>query len=236
MIARPDPIAKLKKIAWKCNMDLQKSGLVKETFGNASAIDRERGIIAIKPSGISYSGLTPEKIVLVDLNNRVINSKYKPSSDVKTHIELYRHFPEISGVVHTHSCFATAWAQAKKDIPCFGTTHADYVYGPVPCTAELSDKQIKGDYEKETGLQIVKRFKNLSYEQCGMAIVACHGPFTWGKTAEEAVHNSIMLEEIAMIALFTVAVNPGIKSIAKSLLDKHFFRKHGKTAYYGQER
>jgi L-ribulose-5-phosphate 4-epimerase len=226
----------LKQTVWKCNLDLQKHGLVIQTFGNVSGIDRETGIIAIKPSGIEYADLTPDKIVLVDLDNKIVDSKHNPSSDTKTHIELYKKFPKIGGVVHTHSAYATAWAQSKLDIPCFGTTHADYVQGAIPCTAVMTDTQIKGDYEQETGYQIISRFKKLSYEQCEMVIVACHGPFTWGITPGKAVYNSIMLEEISKMALLTVSVNPKIAGIKKSLIDKHFLRKHGKNAYYGQKK
>lgn len=230
-------LEKLKERVWKCNMELWKNNLVVCTFGNVSGIDRKKGIIAIKPSGVPYSELTPDKIVLVDLDNKIISSKYKPSSDTRSHVVLYKSFPDIGGVVHTHSPYATAWSQAKIPIPCFGTTHADYVRGNIPCTDDLSDRQIKGDYEKETGIQIVKTFKklSLSYENTEMIIVASHGPFTWGKTPVEAVYNSIMLEEISRIAYFTVGVNPKTRPIKQALLDKHFFRKHGKDAYYGQD-
>lgn len=228
-------LRELKQRVWKCNMELFRKNLIVYTFGNASGIDRQRGIVAIKPSGVPYSELTPDKIVLVDLNNKVVEGRYKPSSDTRTHTVLYRNFPGIGGVVHTHSTCASVWAQAKKPIPCFGTTHADLVQGKIPVTKELSDRQIKGNYEEETGVQIIKRFKNLSYEEIEMALVACHGPFTWGKTPEKAVYNSVMLEEIAKTALFTIAVNPEIKSIRKTLLDKHYLRKHGKKAYYGQK-
>ena len=229
-------LKELKKIVWKCNMELWKSGLVVRTFGNASGIDRKRGLVAIKPSGVPYSELTPEKIVLVDLDNKTVDSRFKPSSDTRSHVVLYKSFPDIGGVVHTHSACATAWAQAKKPIPCFGTTHADYVRGSIPCTFNLSAKQIKSDYEKETGIQIVKTFKKmrLSPEITEMVIVASHGPFAWGKTPEGAVYNSIMLEEIAKMAYFTLEINSGTRSIGRALLDKHFLRKHGKSAYYGQ--
>jgi len=232
-----ESLKELKKRVWKCNMELWRKNLVIHTFGNVSGIDRKRGIIAIKPSGILYPELTPDKIVLVDLNNRVVDSKYRPSSDTKSHIVLYKNFQNIGGVVHTHSTYATAWAQAKKPIPCFGTTHADYVRGDIPCTFDLSTKQIRLDYEKETGLQIVRTFRklDLSPEDTEMVIVASHGPFTWGKTPEEAVYNSIMLEEIARIAYFTLGINPEAKTIKQALMDKHFFRKHGRNAYYGQD-
>ena len=228
-------LEELKEKVWRCNMDLFKKNLVVQTFGNVSAIDRDKGIIAIKPSGVSYSELTPAKIVLVDLNNQVINSNLKPSSDTPTHSFLYNSFSQIGGIVHTHSPYATAWAQARKPIPCLGTTHADFIQGEIPCTDELSDNQIKGDYEIETGKQIIKKFKKISPEDVEMVLVANHGPFTWGKTAEDAVYNTVMLEELAKISLFTILLNPDVKGIKKSLLDKHYLRKHGKNAYYGQK-
>ncbi|MCK4825957.1 L-ribulose-5-phosphate 4-epimerase AraD, partial [bacterium] len=205
------------------------------TFGNVSAIDRDKGIIAIKPSGVPYSVLTPDKIVLVDLNNKVIDSNLKPSSDTPTHSVLYNAFSQIGGIVHTHSPYATAWAQAKKSVPCLGTTHADFIQGEIPCTDELTDDQIRGDYETETGKQIIKRFTNILPEDVEMVLVANHGPFTWGRTAEDAVHNTVILEELAKISLLTILVEPDVKGIKKSLLDKHYLRKHGKNAYYGQK-
>jgi L-ribulose-5-phosphate 4-epimerase len=226
----------LKERVWLCNLELFKKNLVVQTFGNVSAIDRDKGIIAIKPSGVPYSELTPDKIVLVDLDNKVIDSDLKPSSDTPTHSVLYNSFSQIGGIVHTHSPYATAWAQAKKPIPCFGTTHADFVQGEIPCTDELTDEQIKGDYEVETGNQIIKRFANISPEEVEMVLVANHGPFTWGETAEDAVHNTVILEELAKISLFTIMIEPGATGIHKSLLDKHFLRKHGKNAYYGQKK
>lgn len=228
-------LTELKRRVWKCNMQLSKRDLVIQTFGNVSGIDRERGIIAIKPSGVPYSELTPDKIVLVDLKNNVVDGSYKPSSDTKTHLTLYKSFSQIRGIVHTHSPYATAWAQAKKPIPCLGTTHADYVQGEIPCTDELSDEQIKSDYEIETGVQIVKRFDNMSAEEVEMVLVANHGPFTWGKTPEDAVSNTIILEEIAKIAFYTIVINPNVENIKKTLLDKHYLRKHGENAYYGQK-
>ena len=220
---------------WLCNMDLFKKNLVVQTFGNVSAIDRDKGIIAIKPNGVPYSVLTPDKIVLVDLNNKVIDSNLKPSSDTPTHSVLYNAFSQIGGIVHTHSPYATAWAQAKKSVPCLGTTHADFIQGEIPCTDELTDDQIRGDYETETGKQIIKRFTNIVPEDVEMVLVANHGPFTWGKTAEDAVHNTVILEELAKISLLTLLVEPDVKGIKKSLLDKHYLRKHGKNAYYGQK-
>ena len=225
----------LRERVCEANLELHRKGLVLYTFGNVSGIDRERGVVAIKPSGIPYDKLTADKIVLVDLENQVIYSRYKPSSDTKTHLVLYREFPEIGGVVHTHSTFATAWAQAQKPIPCFGTTHADYIRGDIPCTRLITDRQIRGDYEEETGNQIAARFKNLSYRDVPMVLVAGHGPFTWGDSPGGAVHNSVVLEELAKISFQTVAINPLARRIKKSLIDKHFLRKHGKDAYYGQD-
>jgi L-ribulose-5-phosphate 4-epimerase len=226
---------KLKERVYNCNMELYNKGLAIQTFGNVSGLDRESGILAIKPSGVPYKELKVENIVLVDLNNRIIEGKLNPSSDTKTHIVLYKAFPQICGVVHTHSPYATAWAQAGIPIMCFGTTHADYVQGEILCTKTLSQKQINKDYEIETGNQIVKRLKGLSYEQIQMILVAGHGPFTWGKDPESALHNSFLLEEIAKIAMFTKLINPGAKTISTALLNKHFTRKHGVNSYYGQK-
>ena len=170
------------------------------------------------------------------MNYKVIDTHYNPSSDTKTHVVLYKHFPHTGGIVHTHSTYATAWAQAQKPIPCLGTTHADHAYGDIPCTGLISDEQIKGAYEEETGNQIVERFKDISYEKMPMVLVAEHGPFTWGETPEKAVYNSVILEELAKIAFFTVSVNPDVTGIKKTLLDKHYFRKHGINAYYGQKK
>ncbi len=225
----------LREQVWEANMALPEKKLVSYTFGNASGIDREKGIIAIKPSGLPYEELTPDKIVLVDMDNRVIDSLYNPSSDTKTHVVLYKHFPDIGGVVHTHSPYATAWAQAQKSIPCLGTTHADHVYGDIPCTGMISDSQILGDYEEETGNQIIGRFNSLSYKDIPMVLVSAHGPFTWGDTPATAVYNSVILEELAKMAIYTLAINPEAAGIKKTLIDKHFLRKHGKDAYYGQK-
>ena len=225
----------LRTQVWEANMELPGKNLVIYTFGNVSGIDREHGIIAIKPSGVPYEELKPENIVLVDMDNNVVDSGYNPSSDTKTHLVLYKNFPKIGGVAHTHSTYATAWAQAQKPIPCLGTTHADYVCGDIPCTGLITDEQIRGDYEEETGKLIVERFRNLSYETVPMALVAAHGPFTWGESPEEAVHNSVILEELAKMAFFTVSINNSVTGIDKTLIDKHFFRKHGNNAYYGQK-
>jgi len=218
----------------QCNLDLKKYGLAFFTFGNASAIDRQQGIVAIKPSGVSYEVLKPEDIVILDVEGKVIEGKLKPSSDTKTHLVLYHHFPDIGGVVHTHSTYAVAWAQAGKSIPVLGTTHADYAHVNIPCTDFLSETQIKGDYETETGNQIVKCFQNLSYQEVEMVLVAGHGPFTWGKTAEQAVHHSVILEELAKLAYLTQQINPRQKRLSRALIAKHFQRKHGSQAYYGQ--
>lgn len=228
-------LKELKERVYNCNMELYNKGLVVETFGNVSGLDRAKGILAIKPSGVPYKELKIENIVLVDLNNNIEEGTLNPSSDTKTHIVLYKAFPQIGGIVHTHSTFATAWAQAKKAIPCLGTTQADYIQGEIPCTEELSKEQIEGDYEIETGNQIVKRLDNLSVEQVQMILVAGHAPFTWGKDPEEALHNSILLEEIAKISLFTMTINPCSTSLSSSLLNKHYTRKHGRDAYYGQK-
>lgn len=230
-------LKELRERVWFCNMDLFKKNLVVQTFGNVSGFDRDKGIFAVKPSGVPYTELTADKIVLVDLENRVVDSNYRPSSDTRTHTVLYKAFSQIGGVVHTHSPYATAWAQAKRSIPCLGTTHADHIQGDIPCTDELTDEQIKGDYETEIGnqIQIVQRFLKISPEEVEMVLVAGHGPFTWGKTPEDAVHNTIILEEIAKIGLFTLAINPTVESIKGSLIDKHYLRKHGKNAYYGQK-
>ncbi len=225
----------LRERVWEANMELPRKNLVIYTFGNVSGIDRDRGIIAIKPSGIPYGELTADMMVLMDMDNNIIDSDHNPSSDTKTHLILYKNFPKIRGVVHTHSTYATSWAQAQKPIPCLGTTHADYVYGDIPCTGLITDDQIDGDYEEETGNQIIERFKDISYEDVPMVLVAGHGPFTWGKTPEEAVHNSVILEELAKMALFTMALDPDAAGIKQTLIDKHFLRKHGKNAYYGQK-
>ncbi len=225
----------LKEIAWECNTELPEHGLVVYTFGNASAIDRNKSVIAIKPSGIPYKELRMEDIVIVDLENNVVEGKMTPSSDTKTHIVLYNNFSEISGVVHTHSTYATAWAQAVKPIPALGTTHADYLPTEIPCTGIMPDKMIKGDYEKETGNLIIEVFKKLSYEKVQMVLVAGHAPFTWGETPEKAVYNSVMLEELAKMAMFTLQINPGVPALKQTLIDKHYQRKHGKNAYYGQK-
>jgi L-ribulose-5-phosphate 4-epimerase len=217
-------LKELKERVWRCNR-----------FGNVSGIDRERGLIAIKPSGVMYDDLTVENIVIVDLDDKVVEGKLRPSSDTKTHTELYRSFPEIGGIVHTHSTYAVAWAQAMKPIPIMGTTHADLLGTDVPCTELMSDEMIQGDYEKETGKQIVNTFAARSYKEIPMVLVAGHGPFTWGESPEKALYHSQMLEELAKMALLTLQINPSTPRLKKTLIDKHFKRKHGPDSYYGQE-
>lgn len=228
-------LEKLKKSVCVANLELQKQNLVVYSFGNVSGIDRKKGIVAIKPSGIPYEKLTPERIVLLDLQGNVIEGKLRPSSDTPTHLELYRCFSDIGGVCHTHSTYATMWAQACREIPPLGTTAADYFYGAVPVTDIMTEAEIKNDYELNTGKTIVKRFKNIDPLEMPAVLAACHGPFTWGKSPEEAVENAAVLENTAKIAFGTVILRPDIKPISKDLLDKHYFRKHGKDAYYGQK-
>ena len=229
-------IVKLKKEVCKANIELYRSGLVTSTFGNVSGIDREKSLVAIKPSGISYSKLTYRDIVLVDLGGNKVEGELNPSSDTKTHLELYKNFSGIGGVAHTHSTFATAWAQSGKAIPCLGTTHADFFYGEIPCTAIISDGSIAKDYELETGKLIVNTLRAMDYHSIKAVLVACHGPFSWGDDAGEAVKISIALEDIAKTALYSIIINPQAGNIKKSLLDKHYLRKHGKNAYYGQKK
>ena len=224
----------LKEIAWKFNLALVHEGLVKATFGNLSVIDRVRGVVAIKPSGVGYDVLRPEDIVIVNLSNTVLDGTLRPSSDTKTHTHLYRNFLGIGAVVHTHSTYAVAWAQAMKPVPIFGTTHADYLADDIPCTAVMSDRAIKGDYEEETGAQIVGAFANRSPMEVPMVLVAAHGPFAWGETAEKAVHHAAMLEELSRMAFLTLQINPRAKRLKKALIAKHHDRKHGSGAYYGQ--
>ncbi len=227
-------LKKLKDEVYKANMMLVENDLVIGTFGNVSGIDRKSGTVAIKPSGVDYGSLSPSDIVLIGLDGNIIDSKLNPSSDTRTHLKLYRAFPDIGGVAHTHSRFATAWAQAKIPIPCLGTTHADYFYGEVPCTGIISDSCIKDDYEAETGSLIVDTFKNIDYHSMKAAIVACHGPFSWGDDAGDAANTSVYLEETAHIAYLSTLLDSSLGNIKKSLLDKHYLRKHGKDAYYGQ--
>lgn len=226
----------LKEAVYEANMEIPKRNLAIYTFGNVSGIDREKGVVAIKPSGVPYEDLRPEDIVIVDLENQLVEGKMRPSSDTKTHTLLYKKFSHIGGVCHTHSTYAVAWAQAMKPIPNLGTTHADHLIASIPVTEVMSDEMIKGDYELETGNQILDIFQkqNLSPEEVEMVLVACHGPFTWGKNPAKAVYNAGVLEEIAKMAFLTLQINPLTPPIKQSLMDKHYFRKHGKDAYYGQ--
>ncbi len=229
-------IKELKEKVLEANIELYKSNLVSFTFGNVSGINRERNLIAIKPSGIDYKNLSVKNMVLVSLDGKLLTSDYKPSSDTKTHLVLYNAFPEIGGVAHTHSRFATIFAQALKSINCLGTTHADYFYGEIPCTEPIKDDAIQRDYEEETGLLIKETLlkKGIDYKNMKACLVANHGPFTWGKDPEEAVFISKVLEEISIQNLYTKLINPQVTEISKVLLDKHYLRKHGKNAYYGQ--
>jgi L-ribulose-5-phosphate 4-epimerase len=224
----------LKERAWRCNMELPQRGLVIYTFGNASAADRQRGVFAIKPSGVPYENLTAEDMVVVDFENNVCEGTLRYSSDTKTHTVLYNAFPEINGVVHTHATYSVAWAQTGKPIPVYGTTHADHCADDIPCTAFMTDESIARDYEIETGYQIVNAFKKISYKDIEMVLVAGHGPFTWGTTPEKAVYNSVILEELSRMAAITRMINPATDRLKQVLVDKHYFRKHGEHAYYGQ--
>ncbi len=225
----------LKQAVCRANLDLVEAGLVIQTFGNASGIDRRRGLVVIKPSGVAYEVMTPRHMVVVSLQSgRVVEGRLKPSSDTATHLVLYRAFPRIGGIVHTHSLYATAWAQARKDLPCYGTTQADFCGGTVPCTRSLKPAEIKQDYEANTGRVIVETFRGRDPLRHPAVLLASHGPFTWGKDVREAVHNASYLEVIARLNSETLRVNPPTRPIPTPLLGKHFFRKHGPAAYYGQ--
>jgi L-ribulose-5-phosphate 4-epimerase len=224
----------LKAQVLEANLELVRRGLVLFTFGNASGIDRDSGRIVIKPSGVDYDNMKPSDLVVTDLEGRIIEGSLKPSSDLATHAELYRAFPTIGGVVHTHSEFATAWAQAGREIPAYGTTHADYFYGPVPLTEELSADEIGGDYVLNTGKAIVRRFKSLDPEAVPGVLVAGHAPFAWGRDAMHAAYHAGVLEAVARMAFYTVTLNPGCRGVSQALLDRHYFRKHGAKATYGQ--
>jgi L-ribulose-5-phosphate 4-epimerase len=225
----------LKNGVYESNLALVKHGLVLFTFGNVSGIDRQQGVMAIKPSGVDYATLKPEDMVVLDLGGQVVEGHLKPSSDTKTHLVLYNHFPDIGGIVHTHSTYAVAWAQAGKPIPILGTTHADHLHVDVPCTSMMSDELIQGDYEESTGRQILEAFADLSPQEVEMVLVAGHGPFTWGKTPEKAVYNAVVLEELATMAFLTLQVNPSAARLKPALVRKHYNRKHGPHAYYGQQ-
>ena len=231
-------LEKLKEEVYKANIELPAKGLVLFTWGNVSAIDREKNLVVIKPSGVEYDKLKPEDMVVVNLDGKVVEGNLNPSSDTPTHIELYKKFPETGGIVHTHSTNATIWAQSGRDIPTYGTTHGDYFYGAIPCTRKMTPEEIAGEYEKETGTVIIETFekRNINPKFVPAVIVHSHGPFTWGKDAAEAVHNSIVLEELAKMAMFTEQVNKDVKPMQQELLDKHFLRKHGENAYYGQKK
>lgn len=226
----------LKKAVYEANMELPAYSLVTFTWGNVSGIDRKSGLFVIKPSGVAYEKLAPEDMVVMDLEGNKVEGKYKPSSDTPTHMEIYKAFPEAGGIVHTHSSYATSWAQAGRSIPCYGTTHADYMYGEIPCLRALTKEEIEGAYEKNTGLVIAEEFKRLGIDPAAMPAVLLknHGPFCWGKDAQEAVHNAVVLEEVAKMAYRAEAINPQIQPAPKELQDKHYYRKHGANAYYGQ--
>lgn len=217
------------------NLELVRRGLVTYTFGNASGIDRASGLVVIKPSGVPYEKMTPADMVVADLDCKIVEGKLRPSTDLDTHVALYRAFPAIGGVAHTHSRHATAWAQARKDIPCFGTTHADYFHGPVPVTDPLTAEEIDADYEANTGVAIVRRLEGRDPLGCPAVLVAGHAPFCWGKSVTEAVHNAVIVEELAAMAWQTLTINPQAEPISQALRDKHHFRKHGPTATYGQK-
>lgn len=229
-------LERLKQEVFEANLLLPRYGLITFTWGNVSGIDRETGLVVIKPSGVEYDTMTVEDMVVVDMDGNRVEGKLKPSSDLMTHLEFYKKFPDIKGVVHTHSQNATAWAQAGCDLPALGTTHADYFYGTVPCTRCMTEEEIKNDYELNTGKVIVEEFlnRNIDPNQMPGVLVHSHGPFTWGKDPYDAVHNAVVLEEIATIALKTKVINKTVEDMQPTLLDKHFLRKHGPGAYYGQ--
>lgn len=229
-------LEELKKAVYEANMLLPKYQMVTFTWGNVSQIDPETKLFAIKPSGVEYEKLTPDDMVIVDLEGNVVEGKYKPSSDTATHIELYKAFDSVGGVVHTHSSYATSWAQAGRSIPCYGTTHADYFYGEIPCVRCLTKDEIDEAYEKNTGILIVNEFKAMKKDPIAVPGVLCknHGPFAWGKDAHEAVHNAVVMEEVAKMAYRAETINHEVKPAPQELQDKHYFRKHGANAYYGQ--
>jgi L-ribulose-5-phosphate 4-epimerase len=227
-------IAELKAQVLEANLELVRRGLVIHTWGNASGIDRAQGLVVIKPSGVPYDSMRAEDMVVCDMEGKVVGGSMKPSSDLATHLLLYREFGEIGGVVHTHSEYATAWAQAGRAIPPFGTTHADYFYGPVPVTEELTDEEIAGDYVLNTGVAIVRRFRGIDPLAVPGILVAGHAPFAWGKSVHDAAHNAVVLEAVAKMAWVTLQVNPEAKPVSQALLDRHYFRKHGAGATYGQ--
>jgi L-ribulose-5-phosphate 4-epimerase len=226
----------LKQECYEANMQLNALDLVVYTFGNVSAVDREKGVFAIKPSGVPYEDLKPEDIVILDFDNNIIEGTMRPSSDTKTHAFLYKNWPNVGGIAHTHATYSVAWAQSQLDIPIFGTTHADHLTSDIPCAAPMSDTLIEGNYEHNTGIQILDCFqeKNLSYEEVEMILIGNHGPFAWGKNAAKAVYNSKVLEVVAKMAYLTLQINPNAPRLKDSLIKKHYERKHGKDSYYGQ--
>ncbi len=226
----------LKQVVYEANMELPKKGMVTYTWGNVSGIDRETGYVVIKPSGVDYETMKAEDMVIVDLDSNRIEGKYKPSSDTATHIELYKKYPEIGGIVHTHSTWATSWAQAGREIPLYGTTHADYFYGAIPCARSLTEEEINGEYEKNTGLVIIETLEKKKIQPKNMPAILLtnHGPFTWGKDAFDAVHNAVVLEEVAKMACYSELINHNVKPAPQTIADKHYLRKHGENAYYGQ--
>jgi L-ribulose-5-phosphate 4-epimerase len=230
------PYQQIREEACEANKQLPSLGLVLFSFGNLSVADRQNGVFAIKPSGVPYGDLIPEKMVIVDFDGKTVEGKLKPSSDTQTHAVLYKNWYNLGAIVHTHSTYATAWAQAQREIPIYGTTHADHFTGPIPCAPPMEDEMIKGNYEYETGHQIINYLneKKLSYEDVEMILVANHAPFTWGKNAAKALYNSAVLESIAQMALLTEQINPNANTLKQSLIKKHFGRKHGPEAYYGQ--
>lgn len=229
-------LEQLKEKVCRANLELVGHGLVIFTWGNVSAIDRASGMVVIKPSGVAYDGMKPEDMVVVSMDGKVVEGAYRPSSDTATHIELYKAFPKAGGVVHTHSTYATAFAQSGRSIPAYGTTHADYFYGDIPCARALSKEEVQNEYERNTGLVIAETFQTIDPEAIPGCLVKNHAPFAWGKDCDEAVHNAVVLEECARMAVLTEAMNPEAPRVDQYLLDKHYFRKHGKNAYYGQEK
>lgn len=231
-------LEELKQKVFKANLELPKNDLVKLTWGNVSGIDRKSNLIVIKPSGVPYEEMSAEDMVVVDLDGNVVEGRLRPSSDTPTHIVLYKTYSELGGIVHTHSTWATIWAQACMPVPELGTTHADSFYGEIPCTRKLTKNEVEGEYEKETGNVIVSTFKekNLDVSSMPGVIISCHGPFTWGKDPFDAVHNAIILEQVCNMAYHTVLLNKDVKPVDQYLADKHYLRKHGKNAYYGQEK
>lgn len=224
----------LKKQVYEANMELPRRGLITYTWGNVSGIDRTKGLFVIKPSGVDYDELKPEDMVVMDLDGRKVEGEYNPSSDTPTHLELYKAFKEVGGIVHTHSPWATSWAQAGRSIPCYGTTHADYFYGEIPCARSLTAEEIDTEYEKNTGLVIIETFEGKNPMHIPGVLCTNHGPFTWGTDADNAVHNAVVLEEVAKMACRTELLKPGAAPAPQAIQDKHFLRKHGENAYYGQ--